>query len=49
MELGVGIVHHEDPPPRRDVDPVLRDLHRHIKEQFDPTGRLNPGVDVLDG
>ena len=49
VELGVGVVHHEDPPPRRDVDPVLRDLHHHIKERFDPTGRLNPGVDVLDG
>ena len=49
VELGVGIVHHEDPPPPRHVDPVIRDLHRRIKEQFDPTGRLNPGIDVLDG
>jgi glycolate oxidase FAD binding subunit len=48
VELGVGVVHHEEPPPRRDVDPVLRDLHLHLKERFDPTGRLNPGVDVLD-
>ncbi len=49
VELGVGIVHHEDPLPPRAVDPVIRDLHRRIKQQFDPTGRLNPGVDVFDG
>ena len=48
VELGVGVVHHEDPAPARAVDPVLRDLHRRIKQRFDPTGRLNPGVDVLD-
>jgi glycolate oxidase FAD binding subunit len=47
VELGVGIVHHEDPPPPRVVDPVIRDLHRRIKDAFDPAGRLNPGVDVL--
>jgi FAD/FMN-containing dehydrogenase len=49
VELGVGVVHHQEPPPRRDVDPVLRDLHHHLKQRFDPTGRLNPGVNVLDG
>ena len=48
VELGVGIVHHEEPAPARVVDPVVRDLHRRIKDAFDPTGRLNPGVDVLD-
>ncbi len=48
VELGIGIVHHEDAAPGRVVDPVVRDLHRRIKDAFDPTGRLNPGVDVLD-
>ena len=35
--------------PARAVDPVVAELHRRIKAGFDPTGRLNPGVDVLDG
>lgn len=46
-ELGVGLVHHEHPAPPRSVDPTIAELHRRIKHQFDPTGRLNPGVDVL--
>jgi len=48
VEMGVGVVHHEDPAPARLVDPVIRQLHRRIKDAFDPQGRLNPGVDVLD-
>jgi FAD/FMN-containing dehydrogenase len=46
-EVGVGIVHHEHPPAARVVDPPVADLHRRIKARFDPTGRLNPGIDVL--
>jgi glycolate oxidase FAD binding subunit len=49
VELGVGVVHHRDPAPVRAVAPAVRDLHRRIKHEFDPTNRLNPGVDVLDG
>lgn len=46
-ELGIGVVHHEHPAPERRVDPAIADLHRKIKHEFDPTGRLNPGVRVL--
>lgn len=46
-EIGVGVVHHEHPAPAPAADPVVLDLHRRIKHQFDPDGRLNPGVDVL--
>jgi glycolate oxidase FAD binding subunit len=46
-EVGVGIVHHEQPAPPRQVDPVVADLHRRLKREYDPEGRLNPGVDVL--
>lgn len=48
-EIGVGIVHHADRPPPRSPDPTIVALHRRIKRGFDPSGRLNPGVDVLDG
>jgi FAD/FMN-containing dehydrogenase len=46
-EIGVGVVHHEHPQPPRRVDPTIVDLHRRLKHEFDPDGRLNPGVDVL--
>ena len=48
-EIGVGIVHHEKPAPVRRADDAVVELHRRIKEQFDPTSRLNPGVTVLHG
>jgi glycolate oxidase FAD binding subunit len=46
-EIGVGVVHHSHPAPARAVDATVRALHDRIKHEFDPAGRLNPGVDVL--
>jgi glycolate oxidase FAD binding subunit len=46
-EVGVGIVHHADPSPATEMRDAVRELHRRIKHNFDPTNRLNPGVDVL--
>ena len=44
-EIGVGIVHTSTPvpAPARPVDPATAALHRRIKANFDPSGRLNPG------
>jgi glycolate oxidase FAD binding subunit len=46
-EVGVGVVHHADPPPAADLDPAVAELNRRIKHNFDPQGRLNPGLDVV--
>lgn len=46
-EIGVGVVHHARPAPAARVDPAVRALHDRIKAEFDPQGRLNPGLDVL--
>jgi FAD/FMN-containing dehydrogenase len=46
-EIGVGVVHHSQSAPERVVDTTVRSLHDRIKHEFDPTSRLNPGVDVL--
>ena len=47
-EVGVGIVHHTEPAPPRTADPAVVSLTERIKRGFDPTGRLNPGISVLD-
>lgn len=46
-QLGVGIVHRTVPQPRLGTAPGIRALHDRIKRQFDPSGRLNPGLDPL--
>lgn len=42
--VGVGTVWTTAPPPQRPVDPAVAEVSRRVKEQFDPTGRLNPGL-----
>jgi glycolate oxidase FAD binding subunit len=46
-EVGVGIVHHSEPLP--EIGPLessVTKLTARIKAEFDPSGRLNPGVVV---
>jgi glycolate oxidase FAD binding subunit len=46
-EVGVGVVHHEQLPPVIEVPEPVRELNRRIASELDPTGRLNPGVDLF--
>lgn len=43
-EVGVGVVHHADAWSAPTGDQRASELSRAIKHEFDPTGRLNPGV-----
>lgn len=44
--VGLGLVFADEPAPTRPLDPPVAELHRRIKDNFDPTGRLNPGRDA---
>lgn len=46
-EVGVGTVHHTRPGFPRTAPAGVRSLSHRMKSLFDPTGRLNPGRDVL--
>ncbi|MCU1344835.1 MAG: hypothetical protein JWL70_1101 [Acidimicrobiia bacterium] len=41
--VGIGTVFASQPQPARPVAPPLQELAQRVKQQFDPTGRLNPG------
>ena len=43
-EVGVGVVHHTEPWSTPPGDQRAIDLARALKCEFDPSGRLNPGV-----
>jgi FAD/FMN-containing dehydrogenase len=46
-EVGVGVVHHAEPVSGDErLESSVTKLTRRIKAEFDPTGRLNPGVTV---
>ncbi len=46
-QVGVGVVHRSVPQPRVAPPAAVRQLHDRIKQQFDPSSRLNPGLDPL--
>ena len=46
-EVGIGVVHHAEPlPPGGPAESSVTKLTRRIKAEFDPNGRLNPGVSL---
>jgi FAD/FMN-containing dehydrogenase len=45
-EVGVGVVHHADPPAGDRPESSVTKLTRRFKAEFDPRGRLNPGVSL---
>jgi FAD/FMN-containing dehydrogenase len=46
-QIGVGIVHRSEPQPHHPTGAAIGQLHDRIKQQFDPSGRMNPGLDPL--
>ena len=47
--LGTGVVTSDVVGPQPRIDAVAATLTRRLKHLFDPTGRMNPGRDVLEG
>ena len=47
VQFGIGSAYVDEPFPVLDHDPAVVALHRRLKAEFDPRGRLNPGRDPL--
>lgn len=47
--FGVGVVWSDQPGPAPRISRTAAELHRGVKDRFDPTGRLNPGRNGLSG
>ena len=45
-EIGAGVVHHSEPAPTPRREEATARLSARVKREFDPAGRLNPGVTV---
>jgi FAD/FMN-containing dehydrogenase len=46
--VGVGLVFADNPQPRRHVSRAVREVSERLKNNFDPSGRLNPGRQVWE-
>jgi glycolate oxidase FAD binding subunit len=49
VEAGVGIVHRQTPAEPKATEKTTELLHQRILQQFNPAGRLNPGVSLTTG
>ena len=47
VQVGIGVAYVSEPCPIPHPDPAVVALHRRLKTEFDPRGRLNPGRDPL--
>ena len=49
VEAGVGIIHRQTPAKPKVTERAIELLHQRMLQQFNPTGRLNPGVSLTTG
>jgi glycolate oxidase FAD binding subunit len=49
VEAGVGIIHSKAPTQSPDIEPPVALIHQRILHEFNPTGRLNPGINLISG